>query len=242
MSEAVILTGMVLFAAPSSEYDRRIILLTKERGKITAFARGARRPGNALMGAAVPFCLGRFRLFEGRSAYTLVSAQIDYFFSDLRTDLEGSAYGSYFMELAGYYGRENLDASMMLNLLYVSLKALENKNLSNRLVRCVFEIRMMVINGEFPTDLAADPSLSETARSMIAFVTASPLKKLYTFTVTQPVLEEVEKVLSRIRNMTLDRHMKSLDVLEALGDYQDLMKHPPTEENETALQGKIETV
>ena len=218
MSEAVILTGMVLFAAPSSEYDRRVVLLTKERGKITAFARGARRPGSALMGAVVPFCLGRFRLFEGRSAYTLVSAQVDYYFSELRTDLEGSAYGSYFMELAEYYGRENLDASMMLNLLYVSLKALENKNLSNRLVRCVFEMRMMVINGEFPTDLASDPSLSEAARYMIAFVTSSPLKTLYTFTVTEAVLEEVEKVQTRIRTRTLDRPMKSLDVLEALGD------------------------
>lgn len=38
----------------------------------------------------------------------------------------------------------------MLNLLYVSLKALANKKIPDTLVKCIFELRMIALNGECP--------------------------------------------------------------------------------------------
>lgn len=216
MSNSITLTGMVLRSSPSGEYDRRVVLLTKERGKITAFARGARRPRSTLLAATSPFSFGQFTLFEGSSAYTMAQAEISSFFGGVRENLEASCYGAYFMEMAEYYARENMDAAQMLNLLYAALRALENPALNRRLVRRVFEIRLMVMNGEYPYESAQQPGLHESASYAIAYSISAPLKKLFSFTVTDEVLAQIEKTVERIRVRTIDRPMRSLEVLASV--------------------------
>ena len=84
---------------------------------------------------------------------------------------------------ADYYGRENLEAVETLKLLYQSLRALLKSAIPNRLVRAVFELKLMEINGEY-----MEKPLGRLEDSTIytwEYVLASPVEKLYTFTVTE---------------------------------------------------------
>ncbi len=143
-------TGMVLVAGGIGEYDRRIELLTKERGRISAFAKGARRPTSSLVSATNPFVFGKFTLYAGRNSYTVVHAEIENYFSELRSEIEGAYYGFYFLEMASYYTREGNDETEMLKLLYQTFRALTKKTIDFRLVRCIFELKAMTIQGEGP--------------------------------------------------------------------------------------------
>ena len=150
MTENPILHGIVLSSMPVGEYDRRLSILTKERGRISAFARGAQRPKSALVAAAQPFVTGAFTVVDGRSSYTMIRAEVNEYFTDLRGDLAKTCYACYFCELAEYSTEENLDESEALSLLYAALRALVRGDMALPLVRVVFEMKMTYVRGEGP--------------------------------------------------------------------------------------------
>ena len=215
MQDYIWVTGIILKQSPAGEYDRRISLLTKEKGKVAAFARGARKPGNRLAAATNPFSFGSFRLYEGRNAYTLAEADIRNYFEELRSDYIGACYGMYFAEVTDYYTRENNDEREMMKLLYQSLRALCASSLPNALVRCVFECKAIAVNGEFPGP-PRDEELDESAVYALQYIAASPVEKLYTFTVTDTVLAQLQAVAARYMKLFEGRKFKSLEVLQTL--------------------------
>ena len=150
MAEVTTVTGMILSAMPVGEYDRRLVILTKEYGKITVFAKGARKPNSALIGVTRSFIFGTFEVYRGRDSYTMYKASAKEYFENVVNDLNAVCYACYFAEIADYYGRENLDASEMINLLYITLKALGRGAVSHELIRFIYEIRMIAVNGECP--------------------------------------------------------------------------------------------
>ena len=216
MREQISVTGMVLMAAPVGEYDRRLVILTRGRGKITAFARGVRRPGNQLMAAAAPFVFGKFLLYEGRDAYTLVGAEVENYFREIAGDMEAACYGSYFLEMADYYGRENIDATETLRLLYQSLRALLKPSVPNRLVKPVYELKPMEINGEY-RELPLG-RLNDSTLYAWQYVLAAPVESLYTFTLTDQVLGEFVRCVEQNKERFIDKTFHSLDILNAVMD------------------------
>lgn len=242
----IVLTGMVLSTMPVGEFDRRVVILTKEQGKISAFARGARRPNSPLLGAVNPFSFGEFTMYEGRASYTIQSADISNYFAELRSDMVGAYYGFYFLEVADYYTKESNDEREMLKLLYQTMRALLNPHIPNLLIRYIFELKTLTINGQGPQVFqcivcgdterpkvfsAAKGGLvcSECSRDVVdgivlddstlysmQYIESSSIAKLYTFNVTEKVLNELGKVTGRLMEIYTDRKFKSLEILETL--------------------------
>ena len=213
MRETVTAAGFVLHAAPQGEYDKRMTILTKELGKITVFARGARRQASPYLAVCNPFVYGTFHLYEGRSAYTLAGASDTLFFEEIAKRDPGVYYGFYFLELASYYGQENLEAGDMVNLLYATLRAVLRDRMPLPLIRSVFECRMMTINGDF----AVPPSLEdEGALYALSFASSCPLKELYSFGLSekseQAFRSAVETRLTEVTGM----RFRSLGVLQMI--------------------------
>lgn len=249
MSDLITVQGVVLSAMPVGEYDKRIVLLTRERGKISAFAKGARRQNSQFMAASNPFVFGTFTLYEGRTSYNLSQVSVTHHFVELAGMQPGIYYGYYFLELADYFGQEGTDEKESMNLLYVTVKALLNPNISDRLVRCIFELRMMAAQGLAPSlfhCIYCDKEMGESdelffsqanhgvldrgclgrvadarriswaALFAMEYIVTAPMGKLYTFTVTEEVLFEMERHIHTYVAQNTDKKFKSLEILKMM--------------------------
>ena len=133
----------------------------------------------------------------------------------LRSDITAACFGSYFMEILQYVTRENNDETALLMLAYQSLRALESESFDNRLVRAVFEIKTVMLEGEYPGPRRG-VQYSDSALYALDYLFRTSPAKIYTFGVKPEVLEELEKYAKWLCARTWDHRFKSLEILEVL--------------------------
>lgn len=244
MGEVITTTGIVLSAMNVGDFDRRIVLLTKERGKIAAFAKGARRQNSPNIAVCQPFSFGQFQLYEGRTAYNLQSAEITNYFTELRQDLEAIYLGMYFCEMADYLTRENNEEVAILKLLYQTLRALAKNTIPYRLIRAIYEIKVLAYYGQGMQVFvcsrcgAKEPlvafwssdggalcekcaktvqnglKMSHSTLYTLQYILSSPLEKLYTFKVSNEVMKELREITRQYLRFYIDKPLKTAEFLE----------------------------
>ncbi len=248
MPASTVVTGMVLSAMPVGEYDKRIVLLTKELGKISAFAKGARKPNSALLACSQPFSFGEFSLYAGRTSYTVISADISNYFPELRDDINSVYYGMYFCEFAEYITKENNDEKEILKLLYQTLRVLAKKTIDFPLIRLVFEFKIMALSGMAPQvfkcvkcektsekyrfsascgGLLCEYCAQFDKKSLrlntstvyaLQYIISKEVEKLYTFRVSSEVLNELTACAGHYLANYLGHEFKSVELINSLLD------------------------
>ena len=141
--------GLVIYETAVGETDRYISILTK-KGVVRAFVRGAYNIKNPKSAATRLLCYSDFVIYEGKESYTVDSAESKEMFIGLRKDVVKMSLAQYFCqlcyELCSGEGYSGAYLKTILNSLYILCKGSKD----DRLVKAVFELRMLAEAGYMP--------------------------------------------------------------------------------------------
>lgn len=220
MSYELEVSGVVVSSTPIGEYDKRVVLLTAERGKIHAFARGAKKLNSKLLAGTNPLTFAKFKLVSGKNAYVLLDVKIINYFEKLKNDLVRVYYGYYFLELSEYFSKENINETETINLLYVVFTALEsdNKVFTPDFIKAIFEWKMFAIEGIMPdinSNICGKKIMAST-REGLDFVFKTTVTKLFSFNLSDESKKEFIELAEAYRKLNTDKTFNSLEMIKAL--------------------------
>lgn len=143
------ITAVVLKRTDVGEADRLLTLLTLQRGKVRAVAKGARKPSSRKTGHVELFNCVELQVAATRDIGIITQAQTLEPFLRLREDLDRLSYAYYFAEIADRFVEEEIEHSEMYELMLDALHWLETTTHLARTAR-YFEMQMLDALGYRP--------------------------------------------------------------------------------------------
>jgi DNA repair protein RecO (recombination protein O) len=140
--------GLVLRIRNLGEADRLLTILSAERGKISALAKGARRARSKLAALQL-FAQADLQLAAGANLEIVTQAVIQQSFFNLHTDFARFSYASYFAELADVLSEAGAANLRLFELLQSAFVLLDNGVDPEMLAR-IFELRLLDLSGYNP--------------------------------------------------------------------------------------------
>lgn len=148
--------GVVIKTSVTGEADRIVWVLTRDRGVIRAFAKGARGTKNRLHGGTSLFCYCDFTFSEKNNVYNINEALVKEVFFDLRKSMEILTLSQYFCEVIMKCVPDKCEEEIYLRLLLNSFHFLAKGDKPPLLIKSVFELRLSSIAGYMPSLIACD--------------------------------------------------------------------------------------
>lgn len=232
--------GLVLQATPFGESDKRLVVLTKDAGKITVFAKGARKSKSRFLALSQMFSYCDFVLYKGKTSYNISSGELIESFHHLSKDMDSLTYGVFVLEFAEYVSNENDLNHRFMQLVLRTLKVLEQGKIKPELVVNIFQLKALSYLGFTPWVMdcvqcnkeAADyfsPKeggllcaehkvldkeaiiLNAGAKHAIQYIIGTDMKQLYQFELDDQTFYTLKKVVKKYVKYHFNKTFKTLE-------------------------------
>ena len=142
--------GLILRETAYRDCDKMLTILTREEGKLSVCARGARRRGSALLASTQLLAYADFKVFSLNGRYSLDDAEtLDLFFG-LRRNFTAFSLASYCAEMMDAVCVEGVRHDDILRLGIWLCGLLGSGKRPPALVKAAFELRLMALLGFEP--------------------------------------------------------------------------------------------
>ncbi len=233
--------GIVLKESHIKDYDKRLVIYTKDYGKIVCFSKNAKKKNTAVSSL---LSYSDLKLFKGSSTYTLIEGELIESFEALKKDILKLSYGMYFLEFIDYVGKEELINTDLLKLVLYSLKGLTNDKLNHLVVARVFELKILQILGLMPnTDsclvcknkdtIYFSPSegsvicekehdikdliyLDRSSVNILEYIFSTPVNSIFSFNIKNKELIQIEQLTTNYVKIHIDHRFKTLDFIRTI--------------------------
>ena len=202
--------GVIIGESDYKEYDKLLTVLTKEKGKINVYAFNVRRQNSKNIGKTRVFSFGIFELRNNSDKYHLENIILKKSFKELTDDYDNTCYASYFIELADYFGLENIESEDIYVLLYFTFKALIDGKVPAKLIRRIFELKMLQYQGEYKESdkLSSD---NKTLLHTWDFILKTVPKNLYSFILSDEIFDLFDSEMRIEMREKVNKRFKPID-------------------------------
>ncbi len=142
--------GLIIREVNTGEADKIVTIFSRNRGRISALAKGARRPRSKLVAGTQFLSYCDYLLFSGREMYSINSCEVLEPFYEIRNDMIRLTYAAHFVDIINDVVQENQPSPRVLQLLLNSLHMLSKTDKEPELIARIFELRFLSIMGFAP--------------------------------------------------------------------------------------------
>ncbi|MBS7221084.1 MAG: DNA repair protein RecO [Clostridiales bacterium] len=237
--------GIVIKEMTAGETGKRILVITREHGKMLLSARGSKNAKSGIMAATQLFSYCEFTVFEGKGFYSVTQADVIESFYGIRNDFERLAYGAYILELTERTSFEEMEDNAAFDLLLKTLSVLSSERQNPKLTAVIYIIGLLKECGfMWETDYCVNCGdildknaffgdrsdglfchncsdgmawkLGSGALKAVRYINGSSLNKLFNFRVSEEVLDELWTFADINRRIYFGDKYKTLDYINNL--------------------------